>query len=910
MKHRFVHKFSLAILFLLGAFCSLHAQSDSVWVEVFKEDFGGNDASAEQYIANVKEDDLKGFAGAGLAYSGSSNRAGVYVITKNSTGKLSNGDWNTGSDHTYEGDIEKGYYMRINPAGWTPDQPTEYVPMYVQELDGICSGVRFVFSAWMANIQVAGVDGIDPVLAVSINEKADGTGETYASAQMVLPKGSVPNVMPWQQLSLDFKMNNPDVDKAYFIVSAFKPDGQGFDFAIDDISIKVQHPTIEIEKEEDDFVFGDPLHLYTTFKNNGYFASTSGLMGRWYYSKTEDGEYEQIVEVPFSGDATFKHKITSSFDKDEHNGFYRLRIGNSGTFDSDVCSVEGTYEIAETRYKKRVHVCHDDVVEVDGYTVDAKKVNDKDVIEANTSLTIIVSKTVPVEKVVGEKFLCLNEEFEYNGKTYKFSQPETVEIIDTVKSIVHPDCDSIYEKFVIKATEEEEIMKDPEEICQGKYFNGRLYMDFGIYSDTVKEGCAFLITPLTVNPSYLDMQREFTICAGSTFEGEEFVKGGTFTRKYNKVSVDGCDSIVNATINVTDKIIVNLPDVVLCEGDEYVFGGKTYNKAGTYELESNDISVETGCDSITYQKVTINKMWSNENNPIDTFICYGSSVFGVTYEEPTVEPILIRDPQTYVSSTGCDSIVYYNLTVIEVELRLAIMSDRNTICRGEEVTINVSRLKPSDATLNWSHVFTGSKMKAVFQPDRDMAYVVVARNERAGCESADTMRVYVRDSPVLTIDTVDQKENHVEYSVEGGVEPYTMYLDKKERVEDPFGEVNNSFIGMHTLMVSDSSGCTSSQIYSISPVPIVPSTIFTPNGDGVNDIWTIENIDVYSDARVRIYDRNGKIIKEFYGYENETGWDGTYNGHLMPPTDYWYEINLPEVDTQYVGHFTLFYNIR
>jgi gliding motility-associated-like protein len=168
----------------------------------------------------------------------------------------------------------------------------------------------------------------------------------------------------------------------------------------------------------------------------------------------------------------------------------------------------------------------------------------------------------------------------------------------------------------------------------------------------------------------------------------------------------------------------------------------------------------------------------------------------------------------------------------------------------------------------------------------------------------------VRDSPVLTIDTVDQKENHVEYSVEGGVEPYTMYLDKKERVEDPFGEVNNSFIGMHTLMVSDSSGCTSSQIYSISPVPIVPSTIFTPNGDGVNDTWTIENIDVYSDARVRIYDRNGKIIKEFYGYENETGWDGTYNGHLMPPTDYWYEINLPEVDTQYVGHFTLFYNIR
>ena len=203
-------------------------------------------------------------------------------------------------------------------------------------------------------------------------------------------------------------------------------------------------------------------------------------------------------------------------------------------------------------------------------------------------------------------------------------------------------------------------------------------------------------------------------------------------------------------------------------------------------------------------------------------------------------------------------------------------------------------------------------MKAVFQPVEDAVYVVLARNEQAGCETSDTMRVYVRDSPLLTIDTVDQKTNHVEYSVEGGVEPYTIYLDKTIRPfdVDPFGEVNNSFIGMHSLLVSDSNACTSSQIYTITPVPIVPSGVFTPNGDGVNDRWTIENIDVYGSARVRIYDRSGRLIKEFDGYDNENGWDGKYNGHLMPPTDYWYEINLPEVDTQYVGHFTLFYNIR
>lgn len=913
MKHSLTNRIILLLLSLMGAFVSLQAQdeSDNVWVEVFSEDFGGNTENDPQCLENSADLDLKGVAGSGLRYSGNPAMEGVYVLIKSSSGRYVNSDWNMGSDHTNPGNIERGYYMRINPAGYNPvSNVSEYVPMYVQEMTGLCSGVRFLFSAWLANMQVKGADGLSPVLAVTIASQADGGGTIYAKEQITLPQGSDDNTMPWNELALDFKLEDPSVDKAYFIVAAVKPDANGFDFAIDDISIKVQHPKIEIKAVEDEFIYGEPIHLYTTFEDQGFFSSTSDLVGRWYYSPTADGEFEQIAEVSFSGDKSFKATVINAFDKDKHNGFYRLRIGNNGTFDSDVCSAEGVFEIAETKYKKRVHLCHDEVKEVDGVTLDATQYNDKDVVEPNQDLTIIISKTVPKEVSIGEKYLCLGEDFVYEGKTYNFSEPGVEKVTKTIKSKLYPDCDSLYTTYTIKGSGPTDEHKEAKAICQGKSFGERLYKEPGIFSDTVMDGCVRLITPLTVNPAYLDFKQEFTICAGSTFDGELFPNGGTYTRKYNKTTVAGCDSIIEATINVTDKIIVNLPDVVLCEGDSYVFDGKTYNKAGTYSLTATGTSVETGCDSITNQKLIINSMWTNKDNPIDTFICYGSTVFGVTYEEPTVEPILIRDPATYQTASGCDSIVYYNLTVIEVELRLAIMSERNTICRGEEVTINVSRLKPSDATLNWSHVFGGSKMKAVFQPDRDMAYVVVARNEKAGCESADTMRVYVRDSPVLSIDSVDQKENRVQYSVEGGVEPYTMYVDKKENKDDPFGEVNNSFIGMHTLMVSDSTGCTSSQIYSIAPVPIVPSTIFTPNGDGVNEIWTIENIDVYSDARVRIYDRNGKVIKEFYGYENETGWDGKYQGHLMPPTDYWYEINLPEVDQQYVGHFTLFYNIR
>ncbi|MBO4529389.1 MAG: T9SS type B sorting domain-containing protein [Paludibacteraceae bacterium] len=34
-------------------------------------------------------------------------------------------------------------------------------------------------------------------------------------------------------------------------------------------------------------------------------------------------------------------------------------------------------------------------------------------------------------------------------------------------------------------------------------------------------------------------------------------------------------------------------------------------------------------------------------------------------------------------------------------------------------------------------------------------------------------------------------------------------------------------------------------------------------------------------------------------------WDGTYNGRPLPSTDYWYTINIPEIDRVYSGHFTL-----
>ena len=112
-----------------------------------------------------------------------------------------------------------------------------------------------------------------------------------------------------------------------------------------------------------------------------------------------------------------------------------------------------------------------------------------------------------------------------------------------------------------------------------------------------------------------------------------------------------------------------------------------------------------------------------------------------------------------------------------------------------------------------------------------------------------------------------------------------------------------NFIGTEVINYSVTDGVLSSEgvlnINVITPEEIqitkpelnIPK-FFTPNGDGINDTWNIKwnNISNYKIIEVNIYNRYGKILKKLNSFDN--GWDGTYNGKLMPPNDYWVAIKL------------------
>jgi gliding motility-associated-like protein len=84
---------------------------------------------------------------------------------------------------------------------------------------------------------------------------------------------------------------------------------------------------------------------------------------------------------------------------------------------------------------------------------------------------------------------------------------------------------------------------------------------------------------------------------------------------------------------------------------------------------------------------------------------------------------------------------------------------------------------------------------------------------------------------------------------------------------------------------------------------VAPSLFFTPNGDGLNDEWVIDNLECLKGGyTIGIYDRRGLLLVQHTN--NYTPWNGRYLGKLMPQTDYWYIIKLANGKAK-IGHFTL-----
>jgi gliding motility-associated-like protein len=89
---------------------------------------------------------------------------------------------------------------------------------------------------------------------------------------------------------------------------------------------------------------------------------------------------------------------------------------------------------------------------------------------------------------------------------------------------------------------------------------------------------------------------------------------------------------------------------------------------------------------------------------------------------------------------------------------------------------------------------------------------------------------------------------------------------------------------------------TNDQVTVAVGPPVNIFNTFTPNGDGVNDTWTILGIERFEDARVNVYDRWGQNVFISLGYGSR--WEGTNRGKFLPAGAYYYviELNSPDIE--------------
>jgi gliding motility-associated-like protein len=94
--------------------------------------------------------------------------------------------------------------------------------------------------------------------------------------------------------------------------------------------------------------------------------------------------------------------------------------------------------------------------------------------------------------------------------------------------------------------------------------------------------------------------------------------------------------------------------------------------------------------------------------------------------------------------------------------------------------------------------------------------------------------------------------------------------------------------GNYQLTITDSVGNDTAFTLVIDAAPCfmqgAPS--FTPNGDGINDVWFVSNAGYYDEFLIQVYNRWGQ--KVFEATSDMQGWDGTWKGQPVPDGTYYY----------------------
>ena len=166
----------------------------------------------------------------------------------------------------------------------------------------------------------------------------------------------------------------------------------------------------------------------------------------------------------------------------------------------------------------------------------------------------------------------------------------------------------------------------------------------------------------------------------------------------------------------------------------------------------------------------------------------------------------------------------------------------------------------------------------------------------------------------------DDNSGEARVFVQEGTPPFVFYweiggaLFSQEDdilVIDSFSSISGLFPGVYAVEIIDDMGCIIKDSIEVKSNPNICLTIykaFSPNDDATHEFWEIENIHVYPEAVVSVYDRNGRQVFRRRNYINseEVAFGGNdINGQPLPSSTYYYVIDLENGDDVFKGTLTI-----
>lgn len=364
-------------------------------------------------------------------------------------------------------------------------------------------------------------------------------------------------------------------------------------------------------------------------------------------------------------------------------------------------------------------------------------------------------------------------------------------------------------------------------------------------------------------------------------------------------TVTGCDvAAVSFFIEVQESSNANptVTPYVICDnlGDNDGFG--------QFDLTTKNTEVLNGQDPLIYE-VTYYDSFADADlyvNPIPT-----------TYENVTNAQVVyarvdnINTPNTYCYAITEITLQVDLLPIFDLDDEYILCVDSN----GTEVVeppILDTGLSDVEYDFEWSlnGVVIAGATSSSYLALQGGTYEVIVTNIASGCQNTDSALVIESGPPIVTAEltTVAFSDNHViEASVTGnGI--YEFSLDDGAWQESNIFE--NVSGGLHIVKARDLNGCG---IGETTILVIDYPNYFTPNGDGYNDTWNIYGIETQANSKIYIFDRYGKLVKQLS--PTGEGWNGTFNGTLLPTSDYWFTVEYDEPISgerkTFRAHFTL-----